>query len=102
MNRAVATVEIVGTAEARAAARAVYDSAKTVGEACQARSLNLATAERRIGIPRGSGLTSFDADRAQARCDTPSDAVDSFITAVRPESAIAESAKPRDTPGIRE
>jgi len=99
LNRATATVEIVGSTPPRTAAKAVYDSAKEVGDFYQARSLALVAAERRIGVPRGSGLLSFDADKAQTLCDALSDAFDNFITAVRHEHPDAESAKPGDTPG---
>ena len=98
LNKAVAVVEIVGTEQARAAAGAVYDSAKEVGDFYQARSLTMAAVERDIGLPRGRGLVSFDAEKARTLCDALSDAIDNFVAAVRPQPAVAGRAKPRDTP----
>jgi hypothetical protein len=101
LNRAAATVEIVDSAAARVAVKAVYDNAKEVSEFYQHRSLTLAVVERNVGIPRGTGVIGFDSAEAQRLCDALADAVDSFITAVRPEPTNAGRPS-RDTPGIRD
>lgn len=98
LGKATAIAEIVGTPGARTAARIVYDSAKNVADFYQARSLRLAAAEQHIGVPRGMGLVPFNADKAQTLCDTLSQAIDDFVTAVRPEAAGTEPAKQGDTP----
>lgn len=98
LGKATAITEIVGTAGATTAARTVYDTAKNVADFYQARSLTLAAAEQRIGLPRGRGLVSFDADKAQRLCDAFAQAIDDFVTAVRPEADGTEPARPDDTP----
>ena len=78
LNRVTVVAEMLGSAQARQCAKAIYDKAKACGDLYQAHELKLA------GMRRG-GSDSFDAGKADTLCGDLDQAVTAFIDVIRPE-----------------
>jgi len=81
LTEAVALIEIVGPATARAGAAMIFDTAKATGDIFVARSLELMAAQRRKR--RASKLSDFDVDAVATSTAELSGAIDAFINEAR-------------------
>ena len=84
LNAATATVELLGSGEARRHARDIYERAKTCAEFYQARSMALAGLEKLTGKPHPSSKV-FDAAEAGRLSDHLDSAITVFVGAARDE-----------------
>jgi hypothetical protein len=90
MNQAAAVVELLGSGNARQAARDIYKKARSCAELYQERSIGLAGLDKVLGT-RGVPYR-YDADRAERLCDDLATAIEAFAGTARGEIAGSGAA----------